>query len=86
MHPLGKSPVISDGDLTIAETGAIVEYLIDKSGGRLRPAPGTAEQRRYTYWLHFAEGSAMPPLVMALVFRRIKTTPMPFFARSSMIR
>jgi glutathione S-transferase len=81
VHPLGKSPVISDGDLTIAETGAIVEYLVDKSGGRLRPTPGTAEHRRYTYWLHFAEGSAMPPLVMALVFRRIKTTPMPFFAK-----
>jgi glutathione S-transferase len=81
VHPLGKSPVISDGDLTIAETGAIVEYLVDKCGGRLRPTPGTAEHRRYTYWLHFAEGSAMPPLVMALVFRRIKTTPMPFFAK-----
>ncbi len=81
VHPLGKSPVLSDGDLTIAETGAIVEYLVDKAGGRLRPPPGTAEHRRYTYWLHFAEGSAMPPLVMALVFRRIKATRMPFFAK-----
>jgi glutathione S-transferase len=81
VHPLGKSPVITDGDLTIAETGAIVEYLVDKAGGRLRPPPGTAEHRRYTYWLHFAEGSAMPPLVMALVFRRIKSTRMPFFAK-----
>jgi glutathione S-transferase len=81
VHPLGKSPVVSDGDLTIAETGAIVEYLVDKAGGRLRPQPGTAEHRRYTYWLHFAEGSAMPPLVMALVFRRIKSTRMPFFAK-----
>jgi glutathione S-transferase len=81
VHPLGKSPVITDGDLTVAETGAIVEYLVDKANGRLRPAPGTAEHRRYTYWLHFAEGSAMPPLVMALVFRRIKNAPMPFFAR-----
>jgi glutathione S-transferase len=81
VHPLGKSPIVSDGDLTIAETGAIVEYLVDKAGGRLRPQPGTAEHRRYTYWLHFAEGSAMPPLVMALVFRRIKSTRMPFFAK-----
>lgn len=81
VHPLGKSPVISDGDLTIAETGAIVEYLVDRAGGRLRPPPGTEAHRRYTYWLHFAEGSAMPPLVMALVFRRIKRTPMPFFAK-----
>jgi glutathione S-transferase len=81
VHPLGKSPVITDGDVTVAETGAIVEYLVDQAGGRLRPPPGTAAHRRYTYWLHFAEGSAMPPLVMGLVFRRIKSTPMPFFAR-----
>lgn len=81
VHPLGKSPVITDGDVTVAETGAIVEYLVDKAGGRLRPAAGTEAHRRYVYWLHFAEGSAMPPLVMALVFRRIKSTPMPFFAK-----
>ena len=81
VHPLGKSPVITDGEITVAETGAIVEYLVDKAGGRLRPAEGTPQRRRYTYWLHFAEGSAMPPLVMALVFRRIKSTRMPFFAK-----
>ncbi|MCC7288689.1 MAG: glutathione S-transferase, partial [Burkholderiaceae bacterium] len=51
VHPLGKSPVITDGDVTVAETGAIVEYLVDKAGGRLRPAHGSPEQRRYTYWL-----------------------------------
>jgi glutathione S-transferase len=81
VHPLGKSPVITDGKVTVAETGAIVEYLVEQSGDALRPTPGSAEHRRYTYWLHFAEGSAMPPLVMALVFKRIKTAPMPFFAR-----
>jgi glutathione S-transferase len=81
VHPLGKSPVITDGRATVAETGAIVEYLIDKAEGRLRPEPGTADHRRFTYWLHFAEGSAMPPLVMALVFNKVKTAPMPFFAR-----
>jgi glutathione S-transferase len=81
VHPLGKSPVITDGKVTVAETGAIVEYLVEQAGGALRPAPGTPEHRRYTYWLHFCEGSAMPPLVMALVFQRIKTAPMPFFAR-----
>jgi glutathione S-transferase len=81
VHPLGKSPVITDGKVTVAETGAIVEYLVDHAGGALRPTPGSPEHRRYTYWLHFAEGSAMPPLVMALVFNRIKTAPMPFFAR-----
>jgi glutathione S-transferase len=81
VHPLGKSPVITDGKITVAETGAIVEYLVEQAGDALRPTPGGAEHRRYTYWMHFAEGSAMPPLVMALVFNRIKTAPMPFFAR-----
>ena len=81
VHPLGKSPVISDGDITVAESGAIIEYLVDKAGASLRPRAGTAEQRRYTYWMHFAEGSAMPPLVMKLVFDRLRSAPMPFFAK-----
>ena len=82
MHPLGKSPVISDGDITVAESGAIIEYLVDGPGqGRLKRRQGTAEQRRYTYWLHYAEGSAMPPLLMSLVFARIPKQPMPFFVR-----
>lgn len=68
VHPLGKSPVITDADLTIAESGAIVEYLVDRyANGRLVPASGTPEHVRYTYWLHYAEGSAMPLLVMRLV-------------------
>jgi glutathione S-transferase len=82
VHPLGKSPVISDGKTVVAETGAIVEYLLDQVGQTpLRPATGTPERLRFTYWLHFAEGSAMPPLVMALIFNRVRTAPMPFFAR-----
>jgi glutathione S-transferase len=83
VHPLGKSPVITDGDITVAESGAIVEYLIDTygAGADLRPAKGTPEYLRYNYWLHFAEGSAMPPLLMKLIFLRIKSTPMPFFAK-----
>ena len=82
VHPLGKSPVVSDGENTVAETGAIVEYLIERhGGGRLRPALGTQEHLRWRYWLHFAEGSAMPPLLMKLVFERIRTSPMPFFVR-----
>lgn len=82
VHPLGKSPVITDGDLTIAESGAIIEYLISKYGkGRLKPAPETPEALRYTYWLHFAEGSAMPPLLLALIFNKIETSPMPFFIK-----
>jgi glutathione S-transferase len=82
VHPLGKSPVVTDGELTIAESGAIVEYLVERYGkGTLVPPPGTAERLKYTYWLHFAEGTAMPPLVMKLVFNRIERGPMPFFAR-----
>ncbi len=82
VHPLGKSPVVSDGDLTIAESGAIVEYLADRYGaGGLAPAAGSPERLRYSYWLHFAEGSAMPPLLMKLVFDRMESGPMPFFAR-----
>ncbi len=82
VHPLGKSPVITDGELTIAESGAIVEYLVDRYGaGRLVPASGTPERLRYTYWLHYAEGSAMPPLLMKLIFDRIEKGPMPFFVR-----
>ncbi|MDZ8033364.1 glutathione S-transferase [Nostoc sp. DedSLP04] len=68
VHPLGKSPVITDADLAIAESGAIIEYLVDRYGnGRLVPASGTPEHLRYKYWLHYAEGSAMPLLVMRLV-------------------
>jgi glutathione S-transferase len=82
IHPLGKSPVIEDRDLVIAETGAIIEYLIDSyGGGALIPAPGTPARLRYTYWLHFAEGTAMSPLLMKLVFDRIESRPAPFFIR-----
>ncbi len=69
IHPLGKSPVIQDQGHTIAETGAIIDYLVNAYGdGRLIPAAGTPERLRYTYWLHYAEGSAMPPLLMKLIF------------------
>jgi glutathione S-transferase len=82
VHPLGKSPVIQDGAVTLAESGAILEYLAERhGGGRLVPAPGTPERLRYTYWMHFAEGSAMPPLLLKLVFDRIERAPMPFFAK-----
>ncbi|WP_448265074.1 glutathione S-transferase family protein [Nostoc sp. DSM 114159] len=68
VHPLGKSPVITDADLTLAESGAIIEYLVDRYGNnRLVPASGTPEYLRYKYWLHYAEGSAMPLLVMRLI-------------------
>ena len=82
VHPLGKSPVITDNDLTLAESGAIVEYLVDRYGnGRLVPALGCPERLRYTYWLHYAEGSAMPPLLIKLIFDKVEQSPMPFFAK-----
>ncbi|PSB20091.1 glutathione S-transferase [Phormidesmis priestleyi ULC007] len=82
VHPLGKSPVITDDGLTLAESGAIVEYLVDRYGnGRLAPPLGTPERLRYTYWLHYAEGSAMPPLLLNLVFNQVEKAPMPFFAK-----
>jgi glutathione S-transferase len=82
VHPLGKSPVITDGEVTLAESGAIIEYLAGKyGGGRLLPPAGTPERLRCTYWLHYAEGSAMPPLLMSLIFNRVRTSPMPFFAK-----
>lgn len=82
VHPLGRSPVITDGDLTVAESGAIIEYLLERYGnGRLVPASGTPARLRFTYWLHFAEGSAMTPLLLKLVFNRVETGPMPFFVR-----
>ena len=82
VHPLGKSPVITDGEVTVAESGAIIEYLIERYGnGAMAPAAGTPECLRYTYWLHFAEGSAMSPLLLKLVFDKLATSPMPFFVK-----
>lgn len=82
VHPLGKSPVITDGDTMVAESGAIIEYLIERYGkGQFVPGAGTPEKLRYTYWLHYAEGSAMTPLLMKLVFDKVETSPMPFFAK-----
>ena len=85
VHPLGKSPVITDGDLTIAESGAIVEYLIGSYGPRasdgteLIPPEGSAARRDYTFWIHHAEGSGMPPLVLKLIFQEIpRRTPFLF--------
>ncbi|CAN7247620.1 MULTISPECIES: glutathione S-transferase [unclassified Variovorax] len=83
VHPLGKSPVVTtDEGLTLAESGAVVETLIERYGnGRLAPAAGTTEALRYRYWLHYAEGSAMPPLLLKLMFDQIEKAKMPFFAK-----
>ncbi|MCA6063310.1 glutathione S-transferase family protein [Thalassolituus marinus] len=82
IHPLGKSPVITDGDQVIAESGLIIEYLLQKYDNKgFMPAKDSAEYWQYLYWLHYAEGSLMPLLVMSLVFNKVKTAPMPFFIR-----
>lgn len=82
VHPLGKSPVLDDDGVIVAETGAIMEHILDIYGkGRLQPARGTAEWNRYRYWMHAAEGSYMPPMVLTLLLNRMETAPMPFFAK-----
>ncbi|MCK2043836.1 glutathione S-transferase [Chromohalobacter salexigens] len=82
LHPLGKAPLIVDEGLTVAESGAIIDYLIERyDDGRLAPPVGTSEHRDYRYWLHYAEGSAMPPLVMHLVFSRLGKPPVPAVLR-----
>jgi glutathione S-transferase len=81
IHPLGKAPVLDDGEARVAETGAIIEYLLETYGqGRLKPAAGTAEARRFTYWLHYAEGSAMTPLLLKLIFSSLPARS-PFMVR-----
>lgn len=82
VHPLGKMPVIRDGDLTLAESGAIIEYVLGRYGnGRLVPAAGTPERVRYLYWMHYAEGSGMPLLLLHVIFDQIEKARVPFFIR-----
>lgn len=82
IHPLGKSPVIRDGELVLAESGAIIEYLVGKYGnGKLIPAADSAAHVKYLYWFHFAEGSAMPPLLLKLYFSRVISAPAAVLAR-----
>jgi glutathione S-transferase len=82
VHPLGKLPVIRDRELLLAESGAIIQYLLDRySDGRLMPAPDSAERIRFLYWMHYAEGSAMPALLLKVVFDQIEAGPVPFFIR-----
>lgn len=81
VHPLGKSPVVTDGELTLAESGAIIDYLANRYGPQLLPAAESPERLRCNYWLHYAEGSAMPPLLLKLVFDKVESSPMPFFVK-----
>ncbi len=83
IHPLGKSPVVVDGEHVLAESGAVLEYLVERydTAHVFAPSPDTPERLRYRYWMHYAEGSAMPPMLLSLVFSRLKKAPMPFFVR-----
>jgi glutathione S-transferase len=82
LHPLGKAPILTDGDLVLAESGAILEYLLETYGeGRLQPKKPSEEARRFTYWLHYAEGSTMSPLLLSLIFSRLPEGPIPFYLR-----
>lgn len=80
IHPLGKSPVVTIDDEVFAESGAILEELVERGAG-LRPEPGTADFRRYRFFLHYAEGSLMPPLLVRLITDQLKTKRIPFFVR-----
>ena len=82
IHPLGKSPVIEDGDLILAESGAIIEYLSGKYGnGAFTPIVGTKEHIQYLHWMHFAEGTAMLQLILKLYLSRIPDAPAPLLER-----
>ncbi|ERJ20162.1 putative glutathione S-transferase [Salinisphaera shabanensis T35B1] len=73
VHPLGKSPLITDDERTVAETGLIIDYIVETHGnGRLAPPRGSDQRLNYDYWLHYAEGSAMPPLLLHLVFDTVE--------------
>lgn len=81
IHPLGKSPLITDGDKVIAESGAIIEYLVKTYGPDWIPARDSEAYLQYKYWLHYAEGSLMPYFVMKLVFDKVKSSPLPFLLK-----
>ncbi len=86
VHPLGKSPVITDGDIRIAESGAIVDYVIRRHGlgngqPAMMPAPGSADYEVYNEWLHYSEGSAMLPLLLNLYVSRLKEAGAPLYPR-----
>jgi glutathione S-transferase len=82
VHPLGKSPVITDGDATVHESGAIIDYLIRRHGaGRLQPPVGAREYEDYLQWLHYAEGSAMLPLMLQMYVMRLGEAGGPLHGR-----
>lgn len=86
IHPLGKSPVITDGEKVVAESGAILEYILDNYGqGKLKPVDKKSEDYlNYQYFMHYTEGTLMPQLVLSLIFNMIPKQPMPFFVKPIM--
>lgn len=84
IHPLGKSPIVVDGDDVLAESGAIISYLVDRHGRALKPADNTPQALQFNYWLHYAEGSLMPVLLVKLIFTRLEQAPAPFFIKPIM--
>ncbi|MFZ3230416.1 MAG: glutathione S-transferase [Pseudobdellovibrio sp.] len=82
IHPLGKSPVVTDGDVVMAESAAIIQYLLEKyKSMSLKPKADTPEALKYLYWMNYAEGSAMFPLLLTLIFSKIAKSPAPFFIK-----
>ncbi len=81
VHPLGKSPVIVDDGRVVHESGAVIDYIIRKHGGRMAPTPGTTEHEAYLQWLHYAEGSAMLPLMMLMYVMRLGEAGAPLHPR-----
>ncbi|MFN3572248.1 MAG: glutathione S-transferase family protein [Phenylobacterium sp.] len=82
VHPLGKSPVVTDGEMTVHESGAIIDYLIRRHGaGKLQPPAGSADHEVYLQWLHYAEGSAMLPLMLFMYVMRLGEAGAPLHPR-----
>lgn len=82
IHPLGKAPVITDGKVAVAESAVILDYILDsEGGGRLRPAVGTSERLKYNYFMHYAEGSLTPPLLVKLILDKLSAAPVPLPVR-----
>ena len=82
IHPLGKSPVLTDGDVVVAESGNIIEYILDKYGnGRLRPPEGSPERLKYRFWTYYSDGQVMAPLIVSLIFKSIVDAKKPFFVQ-----
>lgn len=82
IHALGKAPILTDGEVALAETGAIIEHVLEHhAGGKLKPEAGSDAAREFRFFMHYAEGSLMPPLLVRLIFDKLEEAPVPFFIR-----